>query len=53
MNEKHKTDTKNEAKSLKATTLLSQSYKKSDTYMGSNREKSNIAIATLENYKFV
>ena len=35
---------KNEAKGLRATTLLSQSLK-SDNLMGSNREKSNIAIA--------
>ena len=43
----YKIYTKNEAKGLRATTLLSQSWK-SDNKMGSNREKSNIAIAILD-----
>jgi hypothetical protein len=43
----YKTYTKIEAKGLRATTLLSQSWK-SDNERGSNREKSNIALAILE-----
>ena len=43
----YKTYTKNEAKGVRATTLLSQSWK-SDNQIGSNREKFNIAITILE-----
>ena len=40
---------KNEAKGLRATTLLSQSWE-SDNQRGCNREKSNIAIAILDKW---
>ena len=43
----YKTILKNEAKRLRATTLLLQSWK-GDNPKGSNREKSNIAITILE-----
>ena len=43
----YKTYTKIKAKGLRATTLLSQSWK-SDNYRGSHGEKSNIAIAILD-----
>ena len=45
----YKIYTKNEAKGLRATTLLSQSWK-SDNLMGSNKEKYNIAIAILDKW---
>ena len=48
----YKTYTKNEAKGLRVTTLLSQSWK-SDNEMGSNREKSNIAVAIMEKLPFL
>ena len=44
----YRTDPKDKEKSLKQKLLLSQSWK-SDNFMGSNREKSNIAIVILEN----
>ena len=47
MNQSTKTYTKIEAKGLRATTLLSKSWK-SDNYMGSNREKFKNAVAILE-----
>ena len=47
----YKTILKNEAKRLRATSLLLQSWK-SDNPKGSNREKSNIAIAILEKEQF-
>ena len=43
----YKTILKNEAKRLRATTVLLQS-RKSDNFMVSYREKFNIAIAKLE-----
>ena len=42
-----KTDTQNQAKRLGRQLSLLQSWKK-DNFMGSNREKSNIAITALE-----
>ena len=47
----YKTDTKNEANGLRATTFAFARWK-SDNGMGSKREKFNIAIAILKNLTF-